>query len=167
VFPQVSEHEEPFFNFFDIIYLKELTREELKELVREIAEIENNEDFLSKMDEYAQKIDAVGVLTGGSPRMAILLYELMSKGKIVDVEQAFFKLLDENTPYYQDVFRLLSSQKRKVFDTLISIGKPATPKEIAKRARLDDKTVNTQGIKAAAFCHAEAFYISRVFGAVV
>jgi tetratricopeptide (TPR) repeat protein len=144
VFPQVSEHEEPFFNFFDIIYLKELTRDELKELVREIAEIENNEEFLSKMDEYAQKIDAVGILTGGSPRMAILLYELMSKGKIVDVEQAFFKLLDENTPYYQDVFRLLSSQKRKVFDTLISIGKPATPKEIAKRARLDDKTVNTQ-----------------------
>ncbi len=144
VFPQVSEHQEPFFNFFDIIYLKELTRDELKELVREIAEIENNEEFLSKMDEYAQKIDAVGILTGGSPRMAILLYELMSKGKIVDVEKAFFKLLDENTPYYQDVFRLLSSQKRKVFDTLISIGKPATPKEIAKRARLDDKTVNTQ-----------------------
>jgi len=144
VFPQVSEHQEPFFNFFDILYLKELTRDELKELVREIAKIEDNEEFLSKMDEYAQKIDAVGVLTGGSPRMAILLYELMSKGKIVDVEKAFVKLLDENTPYYQDVFRLLSSQKRKVFDTLISIGKPATPKEIAKRARLDEKTVNTQ-----------------------
>jgi len=95
------------------------------------------------MDEYAQKIDAVGVLTGGSPRMAILLYELMSKGKIVDVEKAFVKLLDENTPYYQDIFRLLSAEKRKVFDTLISIGRPAMPKEIAKRARLDEKTVNT------------------------
>jgi tetratricopeptide (TPR) repeat protein len=144
VFPQVSEHQEPFFNFFDIVYLKELTRDELKELVREIAGIEKNEEFLSKMDEYAQKIDAVGVLTGGSPRMAILLYELMSKGKIVDVEKAFFKLLDENTPYYQDIFRLLSGGKRKVFDTLIYIGRPATPKEIAKRARLDEKVVNTQ-----------------------
>jgi tetratricopeptide (TPR) repeat protein len=144
VFPQVSEHQEPFFNFFDIIYLKELTRAELKELVREIAVIENDEAFLSKMDVYGQKIDAVGVLTGGSPRMAMLLYDLMSKGKLVDVEKAFFKLLDENTPYYQDVFRLLSAEKRKVFDTLIAIGSPATPKEIAKKARLDDKTVNTQ-----------------------
>ena len=143
VFPQVSEHQEPFFNFFDIIYLKELTRGELKELVMEIASIENNQEFLSKMDEYARKIDAVGVLTGGSPRMAILLYELMSKGKIADVEKAFFKLLDENTPYYQDVFTLLSAEKRKVFDTLITIERPATPKEIAKKARLDDKTVNT------------------------
>jgi tetratricopeptide (TPR) repeat protein len=143
VFPQVSEHQEPFFNFFDIIYLKELTRDDLKELVMEIASIENNEEFLSNMDEYARKIDAVGVLTGGSPRMAILLYELMSKGKIADVEKAFFKLLDENTPYYQDVFTLLSAEKRKVFDTLITIEKPATPKEIAKKARLDDKTVNT------------------------
>jgi tetratricopeptide (TPR) repeat protein len=68
----------------------------------------------------------------------------MSKGKLVDVEKAFFKLLDENTPYYQDVFRLLSAEKRKVFDTLIAIGRPATPKEIAKKARLDAKTVNTQ-----------------------
>jgi tetratricopeptide (TPR) repeat protein/predicted AAA+ superfamily ATPase len=143
VFPQVSEHQEPFFNFFDIIYLKELTREELKELVMEIASIENNEEFLSNMDEYARKIDAVGVLTGGSPRMAILLYELMSKGKIADVEKAFFKMLDENTPYYQDVFTLLSAEKRKVFDTLITIERPTTPKEIAKKARLDDKTVNT------------------------
>jgi len=73
-----------------------------------------------------------------------LLYDLMSKGKIVDVEKVFFKLLDENTPYYQDVFRLLSAEKRKIFDTLIEIGKPATPKEIAKRARMDDKSVNTQ-----------------------
>jgi tetratricopeptide (TPR) repeat protein/predicted AAA+ superfamily ATPase len=144
VFPQVSEHQEPFFNFFDIIYLKELTRDELKELVREIAVIENDEAFLSKMDVYGQKIDAVGVLTGGSPRMAMLLYDLMSKGKLVDVEKAFFKLLDENTPYYQDVFRLLSAEKRKVFDTLIAIGRPATPKEIAKKARLNDKSVNTQ-----------------------
>jgi len=144
VFPQVSKHEEPFFRFFDIIYLKELTREELKELVREIARIENNEEFFGKMEEYGEKIDAVGLLTGSNPRMAILLYDLMSKGKIVDVEKVFFKLLDENTPYYQDVFRLLSAEKRKIFDTLIEIGKPATPKEIAKRARMDDKSVNTQ-----------------------
>ncbi len=99
---------------------------------------------MSKRNVYGQKIDAVGVLTGRSPRMAMLLYDLMSKGKLVDVEKAFFKLLDENTPYYQDVFRLLSAEKRKVFDTLIAIGRPATPKEIAKRARLDGKSVNTQ-----------------------
>jgi len=35
----------------------------------------------------------------------------MSKGKIVDVEEVFFKLLDENTPYYQDAFRLLRGEE--------------------------------------------------------
>lgn len=144
MFPEVSEHEEPFFNFFEYIHIEELTRDELKELVKEIATIENDEAFLSKMEEYTQKINAVYVLTGGSPRMAILLYELMSKGNLVNVEKAFFKLLDDNTPYYQDIFRSLSGEKRKVFDTLIEIGKPATPKEIAIKARLDNKTVNTQ-----------------------
>lgn len=144
IFPRVSEHEEPFFNFFDTLYLDELTRAELKELVKEIATIKNDEKFLSKMKEYGQKIDAVYILTGGSPRMAMLLYDLMSKGNLVDVEKAFFKLLDENTPYYQDIFRLLSGGKRKVFDTLIELGKPATPKEIAEKARLNEKIVNSQ-----------------------
>jgi Flp pilus assembly protein TadD/DNA-binding MarR family transcriptional regulator len=143
MFPEVSDHEEPFFNFFEYIYLDELTRAELKELVKEIATIENDEAFLSTMDEYTQKLDAVYVLTGGSPRMALLLYDLMSKGNLVDVEIALFKLLDENTPYYQDIFRSLSAVTRRVFDTLIELGKPATPKEIAEKARLDNKTVNT------------------------
>ena len=142
VFPQVSEHEEPFFNFFEHIYLEELTRAELKNLVIEIATIENDRKFLNERDEYTQKIDAVFILTGGSPRMAMLLYDLMSKGNLRDVEAAFFKLLDENTPYYQDIFRALSGEKRKVFDALLEIG-PATPKAIAKRARLDNNTVNT------------------------
>lgn len=143
MFPEVSEYEEPFFNFFEYIYLGELTRAELKELVKEIATIENDEAFLSKMDEYSQKLDAVYVLTGGSPRMALLLYDLMSKGNLEDVEIALFKLLDENTPYYQGIFRSLSAVTRRVFDTLIELGKPATPKEIAEKARLDNNTVNT------------------------
>ncbi len=143
MFSEVSDHEEPFFNFFEYIYLGELTRAELKELVKEIAMIENDEAFLSTMDEYTQKLDAVYVLTGGSPRMALLLYDLMSKGNLEDVEIALFKLLDENTPYYQDIFRSLSAVTRRVFDTLIELGKPATPKEIAEKARLDNKTVNT------------------------
>ena len=143
VFPQVSEHEEPFFNFFEHIYLEELTRAELKNLVIEIATIENDQKFLNERDEYTQKIDAVFILTGGSPRMAMLLYDLMSKGNLRDVEAAFFKLLDENTPYYQDIFKALSGEKRKIFDTLIELGKPATPKAIAEKARLDNNTVNT------------------------
>jgi len=144
IFPQISKHEEPFFNFFKIIYLPELTRDELNELIRRVAEIENNKEFLTRIDEIERKIESVRILTKGSPRIAILLYDLMSKGKLIDVEKAFFKLLDENTPYYQDVFRSLSAEKRKIFDTLIALGKPATPKEIARKARLNEKIVNTQ-----------------------
>lgn len=145
IFPQVSEHEEAFFNFLQPIYLKELDREEVRELISEIARIEGNEDFLKKMSKYESKIDTVTVLTGGSPRMAILLYDLMcNEGSLLSVERVFLKILDENTPYYQDIFRMLSGHQRKMFDTLISISKPASPTEIAKKARLDVKSVNTQ-----------------------
>lgn len=144
IFPEITKSQEPFFNFFEIIYLNELTREELKTLIKNIAEIEHNHEYLIQFEKDQHKIDAVVTLTGGNPRIAILLYNLMTNRKILDVEKAFFKILDESTPYYQDIFRMLSGEKRKIFDTLISLGKPSTPKEIAEYARLDPSSVYTQ-----------------------
>ena len=144
IFPGVSEHKEPFFDFFEIVFLLELSRDELKALIRTVAEMKKDEEFLSKMSQIEYKIDAIATLTGGNPRIAILLYDLMSKGAIIDVEEAFFKLLDENTPYYQDIFRMLTGERRKIFDTLVSFARPATPKEISEKSRLDNNVVNSQ-----------------------
>ncbi len=144
IFPEVSSHEAPFFGFFEILHISELTRDELKELLRRLAELEKNTDFLKKIGELEHRIDAITTLTGGNPRIAILLYDLTKAGKLLDVEKAFFRILDDYTPYYQDLFKMLSGEQRKIFDELISIGRPVTPKELALRARLPQNVVNSQ-----------------------
>ena len=141
IFNAISQGSEPFYNFFDIKHLRELNKEEIMEMIRIINEFEGKLDDLRS---YYRKIDSIVTLTGGNPRIVVLLYDLMCKNNIVEVENAFFKILDEYTPYYQDLFRMLTGQKRRIFDILISMKKPSTPKEIAGTARLDNNVVVTQ-----------------------
>jgi DNA-binding transcriptional ArsR family regulator len=69
---------------------------------------------------------------------------MITRGELEDTEKAFFKIIDEHTPYYQEVFQLLTGQRRRLFDILIAAGAPVTPKQIAERSRISDSTVVSQ-----------------------
>ena len=144
IFPFISKHEEPFYNFFRIQHLKEFSIDEIKELMRKIAKTENNMEFLDNFEQYEEKIHGIIHLTGGSPRLAFLFYEMITRGEIKDIEKSLFKIIDEHTPFYQEVFQLLTAQQRRIFDILISFGEPVTPKQISEKARMNLPTVNTQ-----------------------
>ena len=144
IFPFISEHEEPFYNFFRIQHLKEFSIDEIKELMRKIAKTENNMEFLDNFEQYEEKIHGIIHLTGGSPRLAFIFYEMITRGEIKDIEKSIFKIIDEHTPFYQEVFQLLTAQQRRIFDILISFGEPVTPKQISEKARMNLPTVNTQ-----------------------
>jgi uncharacterized protein len=144
IFPGVAESEEPFYNFFRIQYLRELTVDEIKILLKKIAKNEDNSEFLEDFKKYEPRIEGIAHLTGGSPRLIIFFYELIARDNFEDIEKAFFKILDEHTPYYQEIFQLLTGQKRLIFDTVISSESPLTPKQIAEKSRIDASTVVTQ-----------------------
>jgi len=144
IFPAISDHEEPFYNFFEIIHLKEFSLSEIMELIQKIAEVEGNWKFIEDFKKYEPKIHGMAHLTGGSPRLVILFYEMMTKGELENVEKAFLKIIDEQTPYYQEIFQLLPTQPRRIFDILISLGSPVTPKQISENARIKLPTVTTQ-----------------------
>ncbi len=144
IFPGISEHDEPFYNFFQIQFLSEFSLEEIKDLIQKIANAENNTKFLDEFEKYEPKIHGLAHLTGGSPRLVILFYEMITRGELENIEKAFLKIIDEHTPYYQEIFQLLTGQKRRIFDAVISSETPVTPKQISKGTRLDLPTVTTQ-----------------------
>jgi tetratricopeptide (TPR) repeat protein len=69
---------------------------------------------------------------------------MITGGEIENIENAFFKVIDEHTPFYQEIFQMLTGQQRRIFDVLISFGETATPKQISEKARIKLQTVNTQ-----------------------
>ena len=143
-FPSLSGHDEPFYNFFHIQHLKEFSYNEIKELMQKIAETEDGEEFFEKYEKYEERIHGMVHLTGGSPRLVFLFYEMITGGEIENIENAFFKVIDEHTPFYQEIFQMLTGQQRRIFDVLISFGETATPKQISEKARIKLQTVNTQ-----------------------
>ncbi|HEY9204564.1 MAG TPA: tetratricopeptide repeat protein [Candidatus Methanoperedens sp.] len=144
IFPGISDHDEPFYNFFEIHHLNEFSLIEIKDLIQKIAKAENNKKFLDEFEKYEPKIHGLAHLTGGSPRLVILFYEMITRGELENIENAFFKIIDEHTPYYQEIFQLLTGQKRRIFDAVISSVAPLTPKQISEETRIDLPTVTTQ-----------------------
>ncbi len=144
IFPGISKHDEPFYNFFRVQHLREFSLDETTMLIRKIAEVEGNREFLEEFERYEERIHGMVHLTGGSPRLVILFYEMITRGELEDTEEAFFKIIDEHTPYYQEIFQLLTGQRRRIFDIIIFSEGPVTPKQIAEEARIPLPTVTTQ-----------------------
>jgi len=144
LFKEVVGHEEPFYNFFEVIWLPELKGKEVEELIKKRAKVLGEEEIIEKFEEYRPRIKATIHLTGGYPRLILMLFHIFTKSKLIEVQEALEELLDELTPYFQDRMNRLPPQQRKILDTLTLMEGPATPTEIAKEARLDVRIVNPQ-----------------------
>ena len=157
LFPGVLDHEEPFYNFFRVFHLRELDCAESKEFMQRVAEVDGNTAFIKNFGDYEPGIEALWHLIGGNPGLVVRLYEILSQCGAGEVAEAFFRLADEQTPYYQEVFRRLPGQRRLILDTILTAETPLTPKDVAQHARLNLATVNVQLRRL----EAEGYVVSR------
>lgn len=144
LFPGVLDHDEPFYNFFRVFHLRELDCAESKDLMRRVAEVDGNTAFIENFSDYESGIEALWHLVGGNPRLVVRLYEILSQCGAGGMAEAFFRLADEQTSYYQEVFQRLPGQRRLILDTILTAKTPLTPKDVAECARLNLATVNAQ-----------------------
>ena len=84
------------------------------------------------------KIRAISQFTGGSPRMAVILSDLLrADGNPVDAARILDALVDDLTPYYQDLlWERMPDIPRALFDALIRGGEPCSQSELAARVGL-------------------------------
>lgn len=144
LFPGIADHDEPFYNFFRVFHLRELEIADAKELMQRIARLDGNTAFIENFREYEPGIEGLLRLAGGSPRLAVQAYETVSRCGTDDMAAVFFRMMDEQTLCYREVFGRLPGQRRLIFDTVLSADTPLTPKDIAERARLNPATVTAQ-----------------------
>ena len=134
-FDKIAKYEEPFYNFFETIYLNKLSPEDIEELIKKRAEYDES-DVLKNFEDFRPRIKAISILTGGNPRLVLMLYQIITENQLIEVGNALLKLLDEMTPFFQARMESLPAQQRKILDTLALMDGPATPTEIAKTSRI-------------------------------
>lgn len=152
-FDEVSGYDRPFYNFFRTVNLQDLSPEQIVQMLRKRAEWDGNRTILDHLDELPPRIKAVHHLTGGNPRLVLMLYQLCTASELPEVRAAVQALLDDVTPYYKSRLEQLPPQQRRLMDTFARLGRPATPAELAAEMRLSQNQTGSilQRLKEAGF----------------
>lgn len=144
LFQAIINHEKPFYNFFETIWLHDISFEETKTLLKHFTEMEGREDLLRVIEKREDKLRTIYELAGGNPRLILSLYHIMAEVDVSSVEEAFQKMLDEMSPYFRERMRDLSPQQREIIDVISQAEELLTPTEVARVCLIPVNQVNAQ-----------------------
>ncbi len=144
VFDSLKRYDEAFFNYFGEIRLDRLDAAQAIELLTRRARFDGNEQFLREFPSQQPKVRAIVHLSGGNPRLILMLYELLSQRQVVTVVQYLRRLVDELTPLLKDEMENLPPQQRKIVHALMEKGGTAQPTDLVGPTRLGLNQITSQ-----------------------
>jgi len=143
-FDAVTDVGQPFYDFFDTQILENLSEQDTLDLIRLNLEWEKRRDLLDEFDSLRPRLLSLYRMTGGNPRLVVMLYELLAYDSITAVQQQFQLLLDRITPFYQDRMRDLPAQERAVLEMIACMrDQEKTPAAIAGQMRLSPQQASS------------------------
>ena len=143
-FDGITDIGQPFYDFFDIQILESLSFEETVEVIRRNLEWEKRTDILATLDDMRPRLRALYRMTGGNPRLTMMLYELIAHESITGVQEQFHVLLDRVSPFYQSRLHDLPPGQRALLECLASMrGEEKTPAAIAARMRTSQQETSS------------------------
>jgi tetratricopeptide (TPR) repeat protein len=144
VFDSLQSYDEAFFNYFGQVPLGRLTAEEVFELLKLRAEFDGNHQFLREFPSQQPKIRAIVHLSGGNPRLVLMLYELLTQRQVTTMVECLRRLVDELTPLLKHEIENLPPQQRLIIHALMEKGGAAQPTDLVARTRLPLNAITTQ-----------------------
>ena len=144
LFEEIASYDRAFFNFFVPVEVPNLDDDEICELLRRCAEVEGNTKFLDQLAAMRDKVRAITYMTGGNPRLVVMLYDVLRQHEMAPVVQALRETVGGLTPLLKHVLDDMPRQQSKTLDALMRLQGVASPNEIAKLARLPLNVVTAQ-----------------------
>ena len=143
-FDGITDVGQPFYDFFDIQILENLSFEETIEVIRLNLEWEKRTDILETLDDMRPRLQALYQMTGGNPRLTMMLYELIAHESVPSVQDQFHLLLDRISPFYQGRLNDLPPGQRALLECLASMrDQEKTPAAIAARMRMSQQETSS------------------------
>lgn len=146
LFVGASVQTSPFYGFFNVHHLSELSFEDAVLLLEKIATSRGQLDLAQFLRTPAgrARVRAIDHLAHGNPRVYIILSEFLTVQSLDDLVDPVLRMLDDLTPYYQSRILSLSMQQRKIIEFLADHRSPAVVKEIARRCFMTQQTASGQ-----------------------
>ncbi|MGP8199786.1 MAG: AAA family ATPase [Limisphaerales bacterium] len=144
VFESLKSYEEAFYNYFGQVPLGRLTDEEVFALLKRRADFDGDLDFLKDLPSQKSKVRAIVLLSGGNPRLILMLYELLTQRHVTTIVQYLQRLVDELTPLFKHEIENLPPQQRLIIHALMERGGAAQPTDLVAQTRLPLNAITTQ-----------------------
>ena len=143
-FDAITDVGQPFYDFFDTQILENLSFEETVEVIRLNLRWEKHEDILENFEGMRPRLQALYRMTGGNPRLTMMLYELIAHESITRVQDQFQLLLDRISPFYQGRLNDLPPGQRALLECLATMrDQGKTPAAIAARMRMSQQETSS------------------------
>ena len=143
-FDGITDVGQPFYDFFDVQILETLSFEETVEVIRLNLEWEERKDILDTLEDMRPRLQALYRMTGGNPRLTMMLYELIVHESVASVQDQFHLLLDRISPFYQGRLNDLPPGQRALLECLASMrDQEKTPAAIAARMRMSQQETSS------------------------
>lgn len=147
LFFAISRQTEPFYGFFTIRSLDNLSFDAALELLRKKAELEDRPDlarFITTPVGRA-RIRAIHHIAGGNHRAYIVLSDFLTRETLNELVSPFLQMVDDLTPYYQERMRHITSPlQRKLVDYLCRQRRPVPVRDIARGALVQQQSAAKQ-----------------------
>ena len=127
-----DEYRAPFYGMFRVLHLEPLGTEDCAELWR----------ALSPDSASGRNIRPLEILTGGSPRLLVIVARFGARRSLRELMEQLVALVDDHTEYFRSHLEGLARTERRVYVAAIDLWQASSSQEIADRARMDIRTVS-------------------------
>lgn len=137
-------YDHPFYEFFKVIELKGLDKNETRDLLLKLAQHYKKDAVTQIVEQHPGRVEALRRITGGVIRTIVLLFEIFAD----DDDGSAFKdlevVLDRVTPLYKHRMDDLSDQQQAIVEAIALNWDALSVKEITERTRLESKIISAQ-----------------------
>ena len=134
----------PFYDAFQISYLKKLSFEESLEVLLNLAKITGNDNFENNVYKQRGRLEALYQLTGGTPRTLAILFPLIQNGFSESIQTDLDALLDAITPLYKARFEELAPQLQVIMDAVALHWDPINLEQLRTTTQLPNSILSPQ-----------------------
>ena len=134
----------PFFEFFKVVRLRGLDKEETNELLLKLGETYKQEEIKDILQNQQGRVEALRRLTGGVIRTIVLLFEIFIDKKQGSAFSDLEAILDRVTPLYKHRMDDLPAQQQEIVEAIAFAWDAINVSEISSKTRIVSKTVSAQ-----------------------
>ena len=131
-FKGLDDATQPFFELFRIIDLEPLDTDACRRLW----------NMVSGEHQTTREITPLRILTGGSPRLLIIVATFARHRSLRQLLEDLVTLVDDHTEYFRSHLDVLAKTERRVYLAVIDLWQSSSAHEIAARARMDIRTAS-------------------------